>query len=105
VIEPGETIEIVKKGALHPGERGAVLDVRSDGRVEARFRAGKFTVDRGEFAVIERAVGDTVEIVKDGALRAGARGVIEQIRKDGDVEARFDSGNFTVKGGEYVVVT
>lgn len=104
-MRPADTIKIVKKGALHVGDRGAITDVREDGRVTARFRGGKFTVDVGEFVVIDRRVGDTIEIVKGGALPVGERGVIEDLQDDGDVQARFEQGTRTVKGGEYAVVS
>ena len=102
---PSETIEIIKKGALRPGDRGAIIEEKTDGTVKARFREGVFTVDRGEFVIIERQVGDTAAIVKAGSLALGERGVIEKIQTDGDVRARFASGTFTVKGCEYVVVS
>ncbi len=105
MVQPAETVEIVKEGALHPGDRGAVLEDKGDGRLKARFRAGTFTVDPGEYVVVERHVGATIEIVKSGALSEGDRGAIEDIQGDGDVEARFSQGKHTVKGGEYVVVS
>lgn len=103
-IRKGDTIKIVKKGALRPGARGAVQKVGDDGKVTALFPSGSYKVDAGEYAVVTGGVGDTIEVLKKGALAAGARGVIERLHSDGRVEARFAEGSYKVDAGDYLIV-